>query len=255
MDLGIAGKVALVSGASSGLGRAAALALAAEGCALSVCARDAARLAGTAGELARAGACAVLSHPADLTDDTAAAGWVAATAAELGGIHIVVSVSGGPPPGPVDSFGLGDYRRAVQTALLPHVGLTLAALPHLRASGWGRILLVASETVRQPIPHYGLSSTVRPGLLGFARSLVHTLGAGGITVNVLAPGYHDTEGLRRQFGTQAPARLAQIAAGIPLGRVGQPGDFGAVAAFLASQHASFVTGTCLLIDGGATRGI
>jgi 3-oxoacyl-[acyl-carrier protein] reductase len=255
MDLGIAGRVALVAGATSGLGRAAARALAAEGCALSICARDPHRLAATAAELTAAGAGKVGAYAVDIGDEDAVAGWVSDTARDFGAVHIVVSNGGGPPPGPVDAFGLDGYRTAVETALLPHIGLTLAALPHLRAAGWGRILLVASETVRQPIPHYGLSSTVRPGLLGFARSLVSSLGPGGITVNVLAPGYHDTPGLRRQFGADADARLAEIGAGIPLGRVGDAADFGAVVAFLAGRPAAFVTGTCLLVDGGATRGI
>jgi 3-oxoacyl-[acyl-carrier protein] reductase len=255
MDLGIAGRVALVAGATSGLGRSAAMALAAEGCVLSVCARDRSRLAETAAALSAAGAPTVSTHAVDVTDEAAVADWVAGTAEEHGAVHIVVSNGGGPPPGPVDAFGLDGYRGAVETAVLPHIGLTLAALPRLRAAGWGRVLLVASETVRQPIPGYGLSSTVRPALLGFARSLVASIGAGQITVNVLAPGYHDTGGLRRQFGPAAGARLAEIGAGIPLGRVGDPDDFGAVVAFLASRQASFVTGTCLLVDGGATRGI
>jgi 3-oxoacyl-[acyl-carrier protein] reductase len=185
----------------------------------------------------------VLARAVDVTDEHAVAAWVAGTAEELGGVHIVVSNGGGPPPGPVDTFGLDGYRSAVESTLLPHIGLSLAALPHLRAAGWGRILLVASETARQPIPHYGLSSTVRPGLLGFVRSLAQSLGPGDITVNVLAPGYHDTDGLRRQFGDDADARLAGIGAGIPVGRVGRAADFGAVVAFLASQPASFITGT------------
>lgn len=255
MDLGIAGRVALVSGASSGLGRAVALALAAEGCALSICGRTPQRLARVADELARAGAAKVRHQVVDVTDEAARAAWVADTVRQWGGVHVVVSNAGGPPPGPVDVFNLDGYRAATETALLPHIGLALDTLPHLRSAGWGRILLVASETARQPIPHYGLSSTVRPALLGFARSLAYTLGPGDITVNVLAPGYHDTPGLRRQFGADAEVRLAEIAAGIPVGRVGQAADFGAVTAFLASRAASFITGTCLLVDGGATRGI
>ncbi|WP_422736351.1 SDR family NAD(P)-dependent oxidoreductase [Micromonospora sp. WMMD729] len=255
MDLGIAGRVALVAGASSGLGRATARALAAEGCALSVGARDPGRLAEAARELRDAGAPDVLARPVDITDEAAVADWVAATVAHFGALHIVVANGGGAAVGTVDSFGLDAYRQALDAAFLPHVGLTLAALPHLRAAGWGRVLIVASETVRQPIPEYGLSSAVRPGLLGFTRALVQALGPGDITVNVLAPGYHDTEGVRAEHGSAADARLAEIGAGIPLGRVGRAGDFGAVAAFLASEAASFVTGTCLLVDGGKTRGI
>ena len=255
MDLGIGGRAALVAGGTSGLGRAAARALAAEGCAVAVCGRDEERLAATAAELHALGALRVHTLRADLNDPSAVEEWVALAAAALGGVHIVISNGGGPPPGPVDAFGVDAYRHAVDVAVLPHIGLTLAALPHLRKAGWGRVVLVASETVRQPIPAYGLSSTVRPALLGFARSLVQTLGAGDLTVNVIAPGYHDTPGLRRQFGDAAPERLAEIGAGIPVGRVGRAEDFGATVAFLAGRHASFITGTCLLVDGGATRGI
>jgi 3-oxoacyl-[acyl-carrier protein] reductase len=255
MDLAINGRVALVAGASSGLGRAVALALAAEGCAVSICGRDPERLAATAAALTRAGASDVRHQVVDVTDETSVAGWVADTAGQWGAVHIVVTNGGGARPGTVDDFTLDDYRAAAETVLLPHIGLALAALPHLRAAGWGRILLIASETARQPIPRYGLSSTLRPALLGFARSLVPSLGAGDITVNVLAPGYHDTPGLRRQFPTNADEQLARIAADIPVGRVGRVEDFGAAAAFLAGSAASFITGTCLLVDGGATRGI
>lgn len=257
MDLGLDGRVALVAGASSGLGYAVAHALASEGCALAVCGRDAERLDRAVAALDRVSDRPVLGRVVDVTDAGRTRAWIDATVAELGALHVVVTNGGGPPPGPVDAFDVEAYRRAVDVAVLPHIGLALAALPHLRAAGWGRVLLIASETVRQPSQRYGLSSTVRPALLGFARSLAHSIGDGGITVNVLAPGYHDTEGLRRQLGgDEAAATEARaITAGIPLGRLGRAADFGAVAAFLASDAASFITGTTLLIDGGATKGI
>jgi 3-oxoacyl-[acyl-carrier protein] reductase len=255
MDLGLDGRVALVAGGTSGLGHAVAAALAAEGCTVSVCGRDPARLERAIERLrsvSRSGK--VGGAVADVTDDAAARAWVEDVARSYGAVHIVVTNTGGPPPGPVEDFGVDAFRAANDVAVLPHIGLTLAALPHLRAAGWGRILLIASETVRQPIPRYGLSGTVRPALLGFARTLAHSLGDSGVTVNVLAPGYHDTEGLRRQWEDPA-AGLREVAAGIPAGRVGRPADFGAAAAFLAGEAASFITGTTLLIDGGATRGI
>lgn len=255
MDLGLRGRVALVAGATSGLGLAAARALAAEGCHISICGRDPARLDTAVATLLPVAR--VFAQTVDVTDDAAARAWVDDTVAEFGSVHIVVTNAGGPPPGPVDAFDASAHRAAYDTAVVPHIGLTLAALPHLRSAGWGRVLLIASETVRQPIPRYGLSSTVRPALLGFARSLAGTLGGSGVTVNVLAPGYHDTDGLRGQFASseEADAAFATIAEGIPVGRLGRPADFGAVAAFLASEHASFITGTTLLVDGGATRGI
>jgi len=252
MDLGLAGRVAMVAAATSGLGGAVARALAAEGCAVSICGRDAGRLAAAARELEPA---TVLSRAVDVTDADAVRDWTAQTVRELGGLHIVVTNASGPPPGPVDSFGVTDYRAALDTALLPHIGLVTTALPHLRAAGWGRVLMIASETVRQPIPAYGMSSTVRLGLLGFARTLAPTIAPDGVTINVLEPGYHDTEGLRRQFGDRADHELARIGAAIPVGRVGRLDDFGAMAAMLASAQAGFVTGTSLLVDGGATRGV
>ncbi|MFR9778713.1 SDR family oxidoreductase [Micromonospora sp. MS34] len=250
MDLGIAGRTALVTGATSGLGRAAARSLAAEGCALAICARDAERLDSTAEELSVLSGRPVLTRALDITDSRTLASFVDDTAPQ-----IVVANGGSPPPGPVDAMTLDDYRAAAEASTLPHIGLALAAMPHMRAAGWGRILLVGSETARQPIPRYGLSSTMRPALLGFARSLVHSLGSSGITVNVLAPGYHDTGGLRRSLGDEADDRLADIGRHIPVGRVGDAADFGAVVAFFASTYASFITGTCLLVDGGATKGI
>lgn len=255
MDLGLTGKTAMVAGASSGLGLAVAERLAQEGCDVAICGRDQGRLTAAARRIEAAGAGRALAHKVDVRSDAEVRDWVAATVEETGSLHIVVTNGGGPPPGPVEAFGPADYRDALDTSLLPHVSLALAALPHLRAAGWGRILMIASETVRQPIPRYGLSNVARPGLVGFAKSLVDSLGAGDITVNVLAPGYHRTPALERQFGEDADRRIADIAADIPLGRVGDPADFAAVAAFLASGPAGFVTGTVQLVDGGANRGI
>ena len=255
MDLGLAGRVALVAGGTSGLGLAAATELAREGAHVSVCGRDASRLAAAVSALEDAGPGRVLGTVADVRSDGDVAGWVERTVTELGALHVVVTNSGGPPPGPVESFTVDDHRAALETALLPHVRIVLATLPHLRAAGWGRVLLVASETVRQPIASYGLSAESRLGLLGFARSLVRSLGDAGVTVNVLAPGYHRTPGLERQWGDRVDEELAAAAADIPLGRVGRPEEFGAVVAFLAGTRAAFVTGAVLLVDGGKTQGI
>lgn len=251
VDLGLSGKVSLVAAATSGLGRSTAMALGMEGCAVSICGRDRHKLADTEAELRQIGA-PVLACRVDVTDESAVAAWVAQTVAEFGALHVVVTNGDGPVLGPVDTFALDEYRAALETTMLPHIGLVLAALPHLRAAGWGRILLVASETIRQPIPLYGLSSTVRPSLLGFARAMVSSLSGTEITVNVLAPGYHDTEGMRRQLDGDVNDGLAQLAAQVPLGRLGRAEDFGVAAAFLASEAASFITGTMLVIDGGAT---
>lgn len=255
MDLGLRGKVALVAAGTSGLGLGTALALAGEGADVSLCGRDPDRLAGAAAKVDAAGPGRVLASVVDVTDEAAVAAWVGTTSAELGGVQVVVTNSAGPPPGPVTAFGPSDYRSALETSLLPHIGLALTALPHLRAAGWGRLLMIASETVKQPIPRYGLSNVVRVGLVGFAKSLVHELGAAGVTVNVLAPGYHRTPAVERQLGADPDATLAGFVSGIPLGRLGDAADFGAVAAFLAGDQAGFVTGEVLLVDGGSYRGL
>jgi 3-oxoacyl-[acyl-carrier protein] reductase len=255
MDLGLTGKRALVAAGTSGLGLATATALAAEGTDVALCGRDPDRLAAAAAVVDAAGSGRVLASTVDVTDEAAATAWVEATAAELGGLDIVVTNGGGPPAGPVTGFGLGDYRQALETSLLPHIGLALAALPHLLAAGQSRLLMITSETVKQPTVRFGLSSVVRVGLVGFVKSLVAEIGAAGVTVNVLAPGYHRTPAVAGLLAADPDGRSAEITSEIPLGRLGDAADFGAVAAFLASKQAGFVTGEVLLVDGGSYRGL
>ncbi|MFH8617796.1 SDR family NAD(P)-dependent oxidoreductase [Streptomyces sp. NPDC017979] len=255
MDLGLAGRVALVAASSSGLGLATARALAAEGAHVSLCARDPDRLARARAEVDACGPGRVLSTVVDLTDADEAAAWVDRTAEEFGALHVVVTNSGGVPFGPVDSFTVAQYRDAVEGNLLPHVSLALAAAPHLTAAGWGRIIMITSESVRQPHPGSGLSSVARLGVLGFVKGLVHTFGDAGVTVNVLAPGFHRTPILDVQYGDEVEQRLAEVARSLPLGRIGRAEDLGALVTFLASEQAAFVTGSVLVADGGNCRGI
>lgn len=255
MELGLKDRVALVAASSSGLGLAVAKAFAAEGAHVSLCARDHDRLAKAHAEVDAVGPGEVISGSVDLRDEDAAAAWVQQTAEMFGALDVVVTNSGGVPFGPVDSFGVADYRTAIEENLLPHVSITLAAMPLLKARGWGRMLMIASEAIRQPHPESGLSSVARLGLLGHMKGLVHALGPNGVTVNVLAPGFHRTPILDKQFGDSIEEELARVAERIPIGRVGDAEDFGALAAFLASEQAGYVTGTVLLADGGNTRGI
>lgn len=245
MDLGLTGKVALVAGGSAGIGLAIARDLVREGARVAICGRDPARLAAAREELGEAVATTAL----DVRDNAAAAAWVDRTAAEHGALHLLVTNAGGPPAGASGAFSLQEYRDAVELSLLAHVGLVQAALPHLTTAGWGRILMISSETVRQPIPEYALSNIVRPGLVGYAKTLVRELGAGDVTVNVLAPGYTATAAL------PGPEEEVAASAGIPLGRVARPEEVAAAGVFLLSERAGFITGTVQVVDGGRALGV
>jgi 3-oxoacyl-[acyl-carrier protein] reductase len=252
MDLGLQGRVAAVAGASSGLGLAIARALAAEGAHVAIAARDADRLEAARAQLDSVGDGRITATPVDVLDTDAVTAWIDGTAAELGGLHVVVPNAGGPPAGPATAFDLDAYRDAVELNLLSQIAITQAALPHLRAAGWGRVLYVASISVKQPIPTLALSNTARAGIAGYATSLVADLTDAGITVNVLAPGYHATDRLTEILDDDARDAITD---GIPLRRLGDPDDFGAVAAFLASEQAGYITGAVVPIDGGYARGL
>lgn len=254
MDLGIKGKVALVAGASSGLGLAVASELAREGAHVAICGRDSLKLEQARQQVDALGEGTVTATVLDLSDNVAVTAWVDDAVKAFGHLHIVVTNSSTPPAGPPSTFALEDYRGVFETVTLPTIHLAQAALPHLRNAGWGRLLLMASETVKQPVAHYTLSGVARLGLVGFAKCLVQELGDSGITVNVLAPGYHHTPLVERNMGADVAAGLAALAARLPVKRLGRPEDFAALVAFLASERAGFITGTVQLVDGGLTMG-
>ncbi len=257
MELGLEDRVALVAGGSSGLGLAVAKELAREGAHVAIGARDPARLAAARGRIEEVARGRVHTTSVDTTDRVAARRWVDDVAAHLGALHILVVSGGSPAAGTATQFDLDEYQVAVDSVLLPAVGLALAALPHLRAAGWGRLLFVTSETVSVPKPRLVLSAVTRAGIVRFVQSLAAEVGRDGITVNVLAPGPTRTEMVERAAASIArngdvEAQLRSMGQHNALGRIGRPEEFAAVAAFLASERASFVTGLVHLIDGGAS---
>ena len=178
---------------------------------------------------------------------------VQVTVGAFGGVDVLVLNGGGPGPGKAAELTAEVVEEAVALMLTSHVTLVRHALPHLRASGHGRIVAIESSSVREPIPNLALSNAVRPGVIGWLKTLARELGAEGITVNTIAPGRVDTERLRDVYGDAGPsaADLAQI----PVGRLGLPAEIASVVAFLASDRAAYVTGTVLPVDGGLTRSL
>ncbi|HVF74431.1 MAG TPA: SDR family oxidoreductase [Acidimicrobiales bacterium] len=242
MDLGIAGRVALVTAASKGLGRGAALALAAEGVKVVICARGRDALAETAAAIAEAGGEA-LAVPADVTEPAQPAALVAAAVRHFGRLDIVVANAGGPTPMTALDVTADAVHEAVEANFLTSVRLVQAAVPHMRANRWGRVCCITSFGVKQPIPGLVLSNTARTALWAWAKTAAPELFADGITLNLLCPGLHATD------------RVKQLGRSVGDGPLGDPDDFGRVAAFLCSEPAKFVTGTALQVDGGAVVGL
>ncbi|MET8866990.1 SDR family oxidoreductase [Nonomuraea sp. NPDC004580] len=250
MDLGISGKVALVTGGSAGLGLAAAKSLAREGCDVCVSARDPEKLADAVVELQEFGK-VVHAVLADVEDPAAARRVVEETRDVLGPVDILVANAGGPKPGRFDEVGLDDWDAAVQRNLLGMVRLMHAVLPEMRSRGWGRIVTITGRSAREVIDGLALSNAMRTAVAGVVRTLAREVGGEGVLVNNVMPGPIETERLRQLAGDEAA--LSERGAGVPVGRVGRPEEVGDVVAFLASERASYVNGVSLLVDGGEAR--
>jgi len=258
MDLGLRGKVALVTAASKGMGRACALGFAAEGARVAMCARTEAELRAAADDIrARTGA-EVLAVPADVTRADDVRALVARAREAFGGVDILVANCGGPPRGGLDEVTDAQWYGAFEVALLSVVRLIREVLPLMRARRWGRILTIQSVSVKQPVEGLLLSNAIRPGVAGLAKTLAPELGRDNITINVVCPGRIMTErflGGARQAGLPVEEYVARAAREVPLGRIGTPEEFADVVVFLASERASYVTGAILQVDGGLVRGL
>ena len=252
MDLGLAGRKAFVAAASKGLGLACAKALAGEGARVFVISRDAGAIEAAAKEIGAAG-----WKASDVSKPGEPEAAIEAAVAAMGGLDIVVANAGGPPAGTYQTTELPAWDAAYQLTLMSAVRLVRAALPHLKASGQGRILFVTSITVRQPIPNLVLSNSLRGAVTGLSKTLALELGPDGITANCIAPGTILTDRIRdlHAGGGSLQESLRKSAAGIPARRIGTPQEFGALCAFLCSQHAGYITGQTIGIDGGALVGV
>ena len=261
MDLGLRGRVAFVAAASQGLGRAIAEELAREGARIAICARTE-RIHEVARAIADAHGAETLAVVADVSVPADVARAVDAAIARFGQVDVLVTNAGGPPPGPFESHTAEAWAKAVALNLDSVVNLTRAVLPGMKARRWGRILNVTSIAVKQPVDGLILSNSVRAAVTGFARTLANEVAPYNITVNNLMPGYTRTERLDGLAAHNATAKgiTTEEAFGawerqIPMGRVGEPAEFAALAAFLASERASYITAQSIAVDGGWIRAL
>ena len=254
MDLGISGKRALVCASSKGLGRGCAEALAEAGVDLVMNARGPEVLKATADHIRARYQVSVTTVAADITTEEGRAAVLA-----HGPFDILVTNAGGPPPGLWSDWDRADFIRALDGNMLTPIALMQACLPGMIARGWGRVVNITSASVKSPIPQLGLSNTARAGLTGFVAGTSRQVAGKGVVINNLLPGIHATDraialdqGVVKARGITLDQAVAERSAGIPAGRYGTAAEFGAMCAFLCSQHAGFIVGQNILLDGGAT---
>jgi 3-oxoacyl-[acyl-carrier protein] reductase len=248
MDLGIEGKVALVQGASKGIGRGVAAALAREGAAVAVSSRSADELEELAAELGNG----ARAFPADSGDLDRMAGLPQEVADAMGPVEIVVTNTGGPPPGGALDNPREEWEAAYRTLVLSPRTLVEAALPAMRERGWGRLVNVASTSIREPIPQLALSNAHRMATVGLFKTLASEVADDGITVNTVATGRFATDRQADRFGSMADAEKAARDE-VPAGRLGTPDEYGDMVAFICSERAAYLTGTVIPLDGGMLR--
>jgi 3-oxoacyl-[acyl-carrier protein] reductase len=262
MDFGLKDKVALVTAASSGLGKATAMELAREGARVVINARNDEQLQNVAKEIQSATGAEVLGIAGDVCNEDHVNRLVSETSAAFGSLDVLVANAGGPPAGFFDDFNAKHYRDAVELNLISTINLCRQAVPCMRERGWGRIVAITSIAAKQPVENLILSNTARAGVLGFMKSLSQQVAAGGITVNTVCPGYHLTERLKslssaiaRKEGVSIEDIYTRWAESTPMKRIGDPEEFAAIVTFLCSGRASYLTGTVIQVDGGAYRAL
>ena len=247
MNLGLTGKKALVTGASSGLGLGAAKSLIEEGARVVIASRSEQKLQAATQALGPQASYKVV----DLSEPSNARGLVQETAAELGGLDILVCNSGGPKAGGFYNIELDEYRKAIDVNMLSSIELSRAAVPYMESANWGRIVAITSLWVRQPSPGLILSNAARTGLTAFFKTMAQAVASKNITANTIQPGFHQTQRLTELNG----GNIAAIANQVPARSLGSPDDFGAVIAFLCSEQAKYITGVSLPVDGGMYAGL
>ncbi|MFV1528988.1 SDR family oxidoreductase [Phaeobacter sp. JH20_36] len=256
MDLGLSGKRALVCASSKGLGLGCAEALAEAGVDLVMNARGEEALLASAQSIRDVHGVNVETIAADITTEAGQAEVIAAAE----GVDILVTNAGGPPPGMWSDWGRDDFIRALDANMLTPIALIRALVPGMMERGWGRVVNITSQSVKAPIPVLGLSNAARTGLTGYVAGTSRQVASRGVTINNLLPGIHATDravsldtGVAQQQGISLEEAAEQRAASIPAGRYGTRQEFGATCAFLCSQHAGFIIGQNILLDGGATN--
>jgi 3-oxoacyl-[acyl-carrier protein] reductase len=261
MDLGLKEKVAFVAGAARGLGAATALQLAREGARVAINDRDAPKLQAAVEAISRETGAQVIALLGDVSDPEAPSHLVEETVQRLGGLDILVTNSGGPPPGRFEDFDDAAWQSAVNLLLMSAVRLTRASLPHLRQSKAPAVLTITSFSIKQPIPNLVLSNSIRAAVAGLTKTLALELGNEGIRFNSILPAWTETERVvelmadqARRVGTTVEEETRKMSASSPLGRMARPEEFAKVATFLCSPAASYVTGVMLTVDGGMYKG-